>query len=101
MLTVILFWYFVKYIAFIAVGYTVFLLLIQMLSGRLSGYLRSVLIDHSVHFFELFIYFCRTKVLKITDERSKLMSEIFKSMRTVKMYCWETLFEKKIRSIRK
>jgi hypothetical protein len=29
------------------------------------------------------------------------MSEIIKSMRIVKMYCWETAFENKIRSVRK
>jgi ATP-binding cassette subfamily C (CFTR/MRP) protein 5 len=43
----------------------------------------------------------RTKILKITDERVKIMSEIIKSMRIVKMYCWETAFDRKIRHVRK
>ena len=42
-----------------------------------------------------------TKTLRITDERVKIMSEIIKSMRIVKMYCWETAFEEKIRDVRK
>ncbi|CAF3773412.1 unnamed protein product [Rotaria sp. Silwood1] len=41
-----------------------------------------------------------TEVLKITDERIKIMSEIIKSMRIVKMYCWESAFERKICHIR-
>ncbi|CAF1354990.1 unnamed protein product [Rotaria sordida] len=40
------------------------------------------------------------EVLKITDERVKIMSEIIKSMRIVKMYCWESAFERKICHIR-
>jgi len=42
-----------------------------------------------------------SKILRITDERVKIMSEIIKSMRIVKMYCWETAFEEKIRDVRK
>jgi ATP-binding cassette subfamily C (CFTR/MRP) protein 5 len=42
-----------------------------------------------------------TKILQITDERIKIMSEIIKSMRIVKMYCWESAFVKKICLIRK
>ncbi|CAF4338602.1 unnamed protein product, partial [Adineta steineri] len=76
-LVIFVFWYFVKYIAFIAIGYTVFLLLIQPLYSRI------------------------TKILQITDERLKIMSEIIKSMRIVKMYCWETAFIHKICLIRK
>jgi hypothetical protein len=41
------------------------------------------------------------KILKVTDERIKIMSEIIKSMRIVKMYCWESAFDKKIRHVRK
>jgi hypothetical protein len=37
---IILFWQYVKYIAFIAVGYTLFLLIIQTSFGRLFVYLR-------------------------------------------------------------
>ncbi|CAF3558667.1 unnamed protein product [Rotaria sp. Silwood1] len=43
---------------------------------------------------------CSTEVLKITDERVKIMSEIIKSMRIVKVYCWESAFERKVRHIR-
>ncbi|UJR31956.1 hypothetical protein I4U23_019429 [Adineta vaga] len=79
---VILFWQYVKYIGFIAVGYTLALLIIQALSGRLFVYLR-------------------TRILHVTDERVKIMSEIIKSMRIVKMYCWESAFIDTIQSIRK
>ncbi|CAF3730585.1 unnamed protein product [Rotaria sp. Silwood1] len=75
---VLLLWYFVKYIIFIAVGHTLLLLLIQPLFSRLFLYLR-------------------TQVLKITDEHVKIMFEIIKSMRIVKMYCWESAFERKVR----
>ncbi|CAF4608413.1 unnamed protein product, partial [Rotaria sp. Silwood2] len=81
-LVIIFFWQYVKYICFIAVGYTLFLLTIQASFGRLFVYLR-------------------TRILQVTDERVKLMSEIIKSMRIVKMYCWETAFYNKIISIRK
>ncbi|CAF4098406.1 unnamed protein product [Adineta steineri] len=81
-LVIFVFWYFVKYIAFIAIGYTVFLLLIQPLYSRMFVSIR-------------------TKILQITDERLKIMSEIIKSMRIVKMYCWETAFIQKICLIRK
>ena len=47
------------------------------------------------------LFFSRTKLLKITDERVKIMSEIIKSMRIVKMYCWEAAFDEKIKAIRK
>ncbi|CAF4061065.1 unnamed protein product [Rotaria sp. Silwood2] len=78
----IVFWHFVKYIAFVAMGYSVFLLLVQPLYSRIFVRLR-------------------TKILRITDERIKIMSEIIKSMRIVKMYCWETAFSKRICLIRK
>ncbi|CAF3567650.1 unnamed protein product [Adineta steineri] len=78
---IFLLWHFVKYITFIAIGYTLLLLLIQPLFSRLFLHLRR-------------------EILKITDERVKTMSEIIKSMRIVKMYCWESAFERKIRDIR-
>jgi hypothetical protein len=40
-------------------------------------------------------------MLRITDERIKIIAELIKSMRIVKMYCWETAFENKIRCVRK
>ena len=43
----------------------------------------------------------RTRILQVTDERVKIMSEIIKSMRIVKMYCWESAFDQKIRGVRK
>lgn len=42
-----------------------------------------------------------SRILQKTDERVKIMSEIIKSMRIVKMYCWENSFIGKICSIRK
>jgi len=75
-------WGYVKYITFIAIGYTLILLLIQTSFGRLFIYLRS-------------------RILQKTDERVKIMSEIIKSMRIVKMYCWESAFEQRIRRARK
>ncbi|CAF3410899.1 unnamed protein product [Rotaria socialis] len=81
-LVIIFFWQHVRYIAFIAVGYTLLLLIVQASFGRLFVYLR-------------------TRILQVTDERVKIMSEIIKSMRIVKMYCWETAFIHKICSVRK
>ncbi|CAF1547050.1 unnamed protein product [Rotaria magnacalcarata] len=37
----------------------------------------------------------------LTDQRIKIMSEIIKSMRIVKMYCWEMAFDKKVRHVRR
>jgi hypothetical protein len=67
---------------FIAIGYALVLLFVQSVCSRLI-----------LHF--------RTKILQITDERVKIMSEIIKSMRIVKMYCWESAFSKKVRLVRK
>ncbi|CAF4171006.1 unnamed protein product [Rotaria sp. Silwood2] len=78
---VFLLWHFVNYVTFIAIGYTLLLVLIQPLFSRLFLHLR-------------------TEVLKIIDERVKIISEIIKSMRIVKMYCWESAFERKIRHVR-
>ncbi|CAF0910972.1 unnamed protein product [Rotaria sordida] len=78
----IVFWHFIKYIAFIAIAYSVFLLLVQPLYTRIFTHLR-------------------TKILRVTDERIKIMSEIIQSMRIVKMYCWETAFNKRICHLRK
>ncbi|CAF1664496.1 unnamed protein product [Rotaria magnacalcarata] len=74
-------WSYVKYITFIIIGYTLFLLFIQPLFSRLFLYLRA-------------------EVLKVTDERVKIMSEIIRSMRIIKMYCWESAFERKVCRIR-
>lgn len=43
----------------------------------------------------------RTRILQVIDERVQIMSEIIKSMRIVKMYCWESAFEQKIHRVRK
>ena len=43
----------------------------------------------------------RNKILQITDERVKIMSEVIKSMRIIKMYCWESAIDEKIRHVRK
>ncbi|CAF0892753.1 unnamed protein product [Didymodactylos carnosus] len=79
---VITLWYFVRYIAFIPVGYTLALLCWQFVAGRLFVKIRS-------------------KILQTIDERLKVMSEIIRSMRIVKMYCWEASFEHKIKDVRK
>lgn len=42
-----------------------------------------------------------TRILQVTDERVKIMSEIIKSMRIVKMYCWESAFVRIVQSVRK
>jgi hypothetical protein len=42
----------------------------------------------------------RTRILQVTDERVKIMSEVIKSMRIVKMYCWESAFDKRIKNVR-
>lgn len=45
-------------------------------------------------------FFVRTRILKFTDERMRITSEVFRSMRVVKMYCWEPSFKRKIISVR-
>ena len=40
-------------------------------------------------------------ILKVTDRRVKIMAEIIKSMRIVKMYSWESAFEKEVGRLRK
>ncbi|CAF1999498.1 unnamed protein product, partial [Rotaria magnacalcarata] len=80
-IVIIIFWQFVKYIAFIAVGYTLLLLFIQLGFGRVFLHLRG-------------------KIMQVTDERIKMMSETIQSMSIVKMYCWESAFAKKILSVR-
>ncbi|CAF4229409.1 unnamed protein product [Rotaria sp. Silwood2] len=81
-LVIIFFWKFVKYIAFVAVGYTLILQFIRAIFGRFIGSLI-------------------TKILQATDERVKIMYEIIKSIRIVKMSCWESTFDNKIRRVRK
>jgi hypothetical protein len=41
------------------------------------------------------------RLVRITDERVKIIAELIRSIRIVKMYCWETAFEKKVRRVRK
>ena len=40
------------------------------------------------------------RMLRTTDERIKLITEFIQSMRIVKMYCWESVLENKIRGVR-
>ncbi|CAF1074324.1 unnamed protein product [Adineta ricciae] len=74
--------YFVKYISLIALGYTIIVLLLQLLISRILIRLKS-------------------KLFQITNERVKILSEIVKSIRVVKMYCWESAFIQKVLSLRK
>ncbi len=90
-------WHFMKYIAFIAIGYTLFVLLLEPLLSRLFLRLRFVVF----RILTMSIVNYSADILKVTDERVKIMAEIIKSMRIVKMYCWESAFEKKVRQIRK
>ncbi|CAF3828800.1 unnamed protein product [Rotaria sordida] len=79
---ILLFWYYVKQVSLIAISYTLVLLVIQSIFSR-------------------FILHFRNSILQVTDQRVKIMSEIIKSMRIVKMYCWEMAFDKKIRHVRR
>ncbi|CAF1671793.1 unnamed protein product, partial [Adineta ricciae] len=81
-LIVYFFWYFIKSLSLIAIGYTVLLLLIQMLFSR------------------IFLHY-QNQILQKTDERIKIMSEIIKSMRIIKMYTWQIPMENQIHRIRK
>ncbi|XP_043666583.1 multidrug resistance-associated protein 5-like isoform X3 [Vespula pensylvanica] len=65
-------------------GMVAFLLFypIQYLLSRLNGYLRS-------------------KAVKITDVRVKLMNEILETIKMIKMYSWENYFCQKLLNIRK
>ncbi|CAF2103986.1 unnamed protein product [Rotaria magnacalcarata] len=79
---ILLFWYYVKQVALIAIGYTFLLMLVQSIFSR-------------------FLLHFRNNILLVTDQRVKIMSEIIKSMRIVKMYCWEMAFNKKVRHVRR
>ncbi|CAF3332630.1 unnamed protein product [Rotaria socialis] len=79
---VVLFWHFMNYISLIAIGYTILIVLIATLIGHIAVYYR-------------------TKILEVTDKRVKIMAEIIKSMRIVKMYCWESAFNREVRFVRK
>jgi hypothetical protein len=48
----------------------------------------------------LLIEFFRTKRVKQTDLRIKLMNEIIKSIHLVKMYVWERPFQSKVERVR-
>lgn len=95
----IIFWYFVRYMSLIAAGYTILLIASQMIFGELFVLFRLVSRFEQFLLCSKFLFF-RTRILKFTDERMKVMSEILRSMRVVKMYSWEATFEKKIISIR-
>ncbi|CAF0805769.1 unnamed protein product [Adineta ricciae] len=77
-----LFWYFIEYITLVAIGYTIITVFITFVIGHFL-----------VHF--------RIKVLKVADERIKIMSEVIRSMRLIKMYCWEVALNRNISRIRK
>jgi hypothetical protein len=47
------------------------------------------------------IEFIRTKRVKQTDLRIKLMNEIIKSIHLVKMYVWERPFQSKVERVRR
>jgi hypothetical protein len=49
----------------------------------------------------LLIEFLRTKRVKQTDLRIKLMNEIIKSIHLVKMYVWERPFQSKVERVRR
>ncbi len=49
----------------------------------------------------LLIEFFRTKRVKQTDLRIKLMNEIIKSIHLVKMYVWERPFQSKVERVRR
>ncbi|CAF0930502.1 unnamed protein product [Adineta steineri] len=67
-----------------------------------SGEITNLLVNDANQIQRVAIFFNDiTRILQITDERLKIMSEIIKSMRIVKMYCWERAFIQKICVIRK
>jgi len=42
-----------------------------------------------------------SKVLESKDRRTKLMNEILKGIRVIKLYSWESIFSKKIFELRR
>ncbi|UJR34945.1 hypothetical protein I4U23_027723 [Adineta vaga] len=81
-LVVICFWKFIRYMIFIAICYAFLLFFVQAFCSRL-------------------ILYVRTRILRATDERVKIINEIIKSIRIIKMYCWESTFINKVQLIRK
>ncbi|CAF3968250.1 unnamed protein product [Rotaria sordida] len=78
----LLFFNYLWQVSLIAISYTLVILVIQIIFSR-------------------FILHFRNNILQVTDQRVKIMSEIIKSMRIIKMYCWEMAFDKKIRHVRR
>ncbi|CAF4743672.1 unnamed protein product [Rotaria sp. Silwood1] len=58
----------------------------------------SAIINYQIYLIDILAMQMR---VAYSDQRVKIMSEIIKSMRIVKMYCWEMAFDKKIRHVRR
>ena len=81
---------------------------IYTVASAYSTVIESILSSFAVSLFQIISMICTNHfydfsaaILKVTDRRVKIMSEIIKSMRIIKMYSWESAFEKEVRQIRK
>lgn len=102
---IIIFWQYVGYISLIAIGYTLFLLFLQPVFSRIFVHIRcvshlSITCGEKNDYHKAF-HLRSAKIVKITDQRVKIMSEIMKSMRIVKMYCWESAYVRQTQHIRR
>lgn len=72
-------------------------------SNSLQSYIPSFSVRtlHIIIYLTIIFSYVRNKILQVTDDRVKTMSEVIKSMRIIKMYCWESAIDKKIRQVRK
>jgi hypothetical protein len=94
-----IFWYHVKYIALIPTVYVFIILGVQILTSHFCIHFRFVL--YNTLYFPMIVNIFRSKISKITDSRLKLVSEVVKSMRVVKMFCLESIFTTQISKFRK
>ena len=87
-------WHFVRYIAFIAIGYSTFLLLVQPLYNISFVYIRFALSSECslVSTRDVYREDCWNNVWK---NKNHVRSD------KIEMYCWESIFIEKISRIRK
>lgn len=94
-------WSYVGVMILLAIVYTCCVMCLQMICGKciqLIWYESFSILKTRGLFKNLS---CRTKRVRKTDLRIKLMNEIIKSIHLVKMYVWERPFQIKVERVRK
>lgn len=100
---ILIFWPFLNYFTLIILFTSIFFMFSSSLFIRIGGYFRFVTCFTSTHVNRLsYLYFySRTRFIKVTDKRIKIMQQMIQAMQIVKMYCWQESFERQILLLRK